>query len=111
MRKDWARRMEELLTPSGILVCLEFPLYKDLQATGPPWGLKGVYWNLLVEGGDGIISSPCEESSEAAETGKGPFERLVYHKPQRTYDAGRGTDMLSVWSLKKRGKSVDESDF
>jgi hypothetical protein len=44
--------MQSLLAPSGILVRLEFPPYKNLEAEGPPWGLKGVYCNLLVEGGD-----------------------------------------------------------
>lgn len=97
MRKDWARRIRELLTPSGVLVCLEFPLYKDLKSVGPPWGVKGVYWNLLGEGGDGLI----QELAGASDTGHGPFERVAYIKPPRSYKAGQGTDMLSVWALKK----------
>ncbi|KAI0835160.1 S-adenosyl-L-methionine-dependent methyltransferase [Hypoxylon sp. FL0890] len=98
MRKDWALRMSELLSPNGVLACLEFPLYKELTAPGPPWGLKGVHWNLLAAGSDGIID---EES--ASETGQlqGRFERIAYFKPQRSYESGKGTDMFSVWRLKK----------
>lgn len=97
MRKDWAGRMRGLLLPEGVLVCLEFPLYKDLTAPGPPWGLRGVYWNLLAEGGDGIM----DESTTATDTGRGPFERVAYVRPPRSYEVGRETDMLSVWALKK----------
>ena len=61
MREDWARRMSELLAPGGVLVCLEFPLWKGLSELGPPWSLKGVYWNLLAQGGDGRINEPPEE--------------------------------------------------
>lgn len=96
MRKDWARRMHELLGPEGVLICLEFPLYKDLKLPGPPWGLKGVHWNLLAEGGDGMI----EESQQKEEDGSGAFKRLAYIKPERTYEVSQGTDRLSVWGLK-----------
>lgn len=102
MRKDWARRMQELLSPSGSLICLEFPLYKDLKATGPPWSLKGVHWNLLAEGGDGIIST-LEEKADPS-VSKGQFQRVVYVKPERTYKVGQGSDMLSVWSFRQTTK-------
>ncbi|KXX82479.1 putative thiol methyltransferase 2 [Madurella mycetomatis] len=97
MRKDWAKRMRELLRPTGLLVCLEFPLYKDLTAPGPPWGLLGVHWNLLAEGGDGKVDGSATET----DSGRGPFERVAYIKPPRSYEIGRGTDMLSVWTPKK----------
>ncbi|KAI1454974.1 S-adenosyl-L-methionine-dependent methyltransferase [Annulohypoxylon moriforme] len=96
MRKDWARRMSELLVPDGILVCLEFPLYKSLNDVGPPWGLRGVYWNVLARGGDGLIS----ESGEEGGLLNGKFKRDFYFKPPRSYENGRGTDMVSVWKLK-----------
>ena len=93
--------MAQLLKPTGILVCLEFPLYKDLDAQGPPWGLKGVYWDLLAQDGDGILQ-------EAGRTGKAEqarendqWTRVLYYKPDRTYDVGnaKDTDMISVWKL------------
>jgi hypothetical protein len=93
MRKDWGRRMRELVSPTGVLVCLEFPMYKDLKAVGPPWGLNGVHWNVLAAGKDGIIHEPGEETGGQ----NGPFKRVVYLKPPRSYEAGRGADMISVW--------------
>ncbi|KAI1135623.1 S-adenosyl-L-methionine-dependent methyltransferase [Hypoxylon sp. FL0543] len=97
MRKDWACRMSDLLAQNGVLACLEFPLYKELTAPGPPWGLKGVHWDILAEGGDGIIDekSPCATGEL-----QGRFGRIAYFKPQRSYENGKGTDMSSVWKLK-----------
>ncbi|KAK3392535.1 S-adenosyl-L-methionine-dependent methyltransferase [Sordaria brevicollis] len=101
MRRDWARRMSELLAPNGILVCLEFPLYKDPKLPGPPWGLKGVHWNLLAQGGDGLVSGDADSStSEESTSETGLFERVLYLQPERTYEIGQGTDMLSVWKLR-----------
>ncbi|KAI1636896.1 S-adenosyl-L-methionine-dependent methyltransferase [Biscogniauxia mediterranea] len=97
MRKDWAQRMSELLAPDGVLVCLKFPLWKALSDPGPPWPLKGVDWNLLVQGGDGQISEPPEET----ESPEGKCKRLLCIKPRKSYPIGRGTDMLSVWALKE----------
>ncbi|KAL3265158.1 hypothetical protein ABHI18_000063 [Aspergillus niger] len=81
MRRQWAARMAGLLRDDGYLVCLEFPLYKDPALLGPPWGLQGVYWDLLVRGGDGVpSSSTTPEVAEADQLG--------------------GTDMLSVYARK-----------
>jgi hypothetical protein len=85
--------MRELVAPTGVLVCLEFPMYKDVKAIGPPWGLNGVHWNVLAAGKDGIVDKVEEESGE----GNGPFKRVLRFKPPRSYDAGRGADMISVW--------------
>jgi hypothetical protein len=97
MRKDWGRRISELLLPTGVLVCLEFPLYKDLKALGPPWGLRGVYWDILAQGGDGIIDEPGEEIEPA----RGSFKRVFHSQPPRSYENGKGTDMISIWMLKQ----------
>lgn len=99
MRRDWALRMSELLSPNGILVCLEFPLYKDPRLPGPPWGLKDVHWNLLAEGGNGLIN-PETGIPEGKTSKEGKFERILYLKPERTFEIGQGTDMLSVWKLR-----------
>jgi hypothetical protein len=98
MRQAWARQMQELLSPTGILICLEFPLYKDLDVVGPPWGLKGVYWNLLAKGGDGILLD-TESSGEEQSVQHGPCKRVLYYKPERSYEQGRGMDMVSVWKI------------
>ncbi|PYH92842.1 S-adenosyl-L-methionine-dependent methyltransferase [Aspergillus ellipticus CBS 707.79] len=96
MRAGWAARMAELLVSGGLMVCLEFPLFKDVSLPGPPWPLKGVHWNLLAEGGDGIVYPPKENRPG----GTGWFERKWYIKPETSYESGRGTDMLSVWARK-----------
>ena len=87
--------MADLLAPAGQLVCLEFPLWKDPKLAGPPWGLNGVYWNLLAEGGNGIV-----DKSEDVQEPKGIFTRTLYVRPVRSYDSGRGMDMLSVYVKK-----------
>lgn len=96
MRAQWASRMADLLVPEGLLICLEFPLYKDLSLPGPPWPLRGVYWNLLSEGGDEIVHSSMPEQNAK----KGKFERKWYIKPERSYESGKGTDMLSIYARK-----------
>lgn len=87
--------MASLLHPGGLLVCLEFPMYKDPTLPGPPWGLKGVHWDLLARGGDGLVSG---ESGE--EGSDGMFTREIYMQPERTYEMGKGTDMVSVYVRK-----------
>ncbi|PYH45963.1 thiol methyltransferase [Aspergillus saccharolyticus JOP 1030-1] len=96
MRPQWAARMAELLIPGGQLVCLEFPLYKDPSLPGPPWGLKGVHWNLLAEGGDGIVHP--EQNDKEPRPPNAKFTRTLYVKPARSYESGRGTDMLSLYT-------------
>lgn len=90
--------MADLLSPTGMLVCLEFPLYKDPKLPGPPWGLNGVYWNLLAEGGDGFVLNESDGGGKGQE--RGQFQRMLYVKPTRSYENGRGTDMLSVYIKK-----------
>src|SRR6266516_1941937 len=103
MREDWAKRMADLLSPGGSLVCLEFPMYKDLKAPGPPWGLNGVYWDLLARGGNGLLNNSeegVEQEVDNTRLHQGQFERVLYIKPRRSYENGKGTDMLSVWTKK-----------
>jgi len=97
MRKDWAARMASLLDKDGLLTCLEFPMYKDRTLPGPPWGLNGVHRNLLGKGGDGI---DIDDATGTGKEGDGSFNRILYVQPERTYEAGQGTDMLSVYQRK-----------
>jgi len=102
-RRRWAVRMSDLLRPGGLLVCLEFPLYKDPTLDGPPWGVGGgVYWDCLVKGGTGILEEPIpqETQDQHCANGDGSFVRALFVKPERSYSAGKGTDMLSVWRRK-----------
>ncbi|OKL55595.1 hypothetical protein UA08_09135 [Talaromyces atroroseus] len=100
MRRQWSERMAELLRSDGYLVCLEFPLYKDPALPGPPWGLQGVHWNLLVQGGDGIVSTGTAPEIANAGQLSGAFKRVLFIEPVRSYDIGKGTDMLSVYAPK-----------
>lgn len=98
MRKSWADRMAELLNrEEGLLVCLEFPLFKDLSAQGPPWGLNGVHWDLLALGNDGILHTRAEKTSQEE---KGKFRRVAHIKPERSNEMSQGTDLVSIYTLK-----------
>jgi hypothetical protein len=90
--------MGHLVKPGGFLVCLEFPLWKDLNAPGPPWGLQGVYSDLLARGGNGLLETASDSEPLAANDGN--FTREMYWQPPRSYKQSRGTDMLSVWRRK-----------
>lgn len=74
-------------------------MYKDPKLPGPPWGLNGVHWNLLSRGGDGLVTSDGDEA-ENEKLSEGQFTRKLYIKPERTYEMGKGTDMLSVYVRK-----------
>lgn len=90
--------MSQLLHPGGLLVCLEFPMYKDTSLPGPPWGLNGVHWDLLARGGDGITNITKEEEDEDSGIQlSGQFRRAQYFRPIRSYPSGKGTDMLSIY--------------
>ncbi|KAE8359570.1 hypothetical protein BDV27DRAFT_149480 [Aspergillus caelatus] len=95
MRPQWAARISQVVAPDGILVCLEFPMYKDPTQPGPPWGLNGVHWDLLARGGDGIKNIGEEAEVDQVQQLPGQFRRLQYRKPARSYEAGRGADMLN----------------
>lgn len=70
-------------------------MYKNPSLPGPPWGLNGVHWDLLARGGDGIVTDKGDQSQDDSQ---GSFVRKLYIRPERTYDMGRGTDMLSVYA-------------
>ncbi|KAF1813428.1 S-adenosyl-L-methionine-dependent methyltransferase [Eremomyces bilateralis CBS 781.70] len=103
MRPAWARRMSELLTRDGRLVCLEFPLYKDTTSGGPPWGLTpGIYAAHLGHPGldipYGEDRKPDEDEVKKLGSGEvSPLERTEHWQPDRTFKLGQGTDYLSIW--------------
>ncbi|KAK4230237.1 S-adenosyl-L-methionine-dependent methyltransferase [Podospora fimiseda] len=80
-RSKWGKRMKELLNPKGgRLVCLEWPLRRDVKEGGPPWGVTEQSYKEALEG----------------------LKKLKRYKPERTHDAGydeKGNviDFLSVW--------------
>lgn len=78
-------------------------MYKAPHLPGPPWGLKGVHWNVLALGGDGVIAGEVADDG-IEKTANGPeagdFRRVLYVKPARSYEVAKGTDMLSVYERK-----------
>ncbi|KAJ5579967.1 uncharacterized protein N7459_005952 [Penicillium hispanicum] len=102
-RKSWAKSMARAVKPGGLLICLEFPMYKSPRLPGPPWGLKGVHWNLLSQGLDGVVVGDVGDDGkekDAEEREDGEFRRILYMKPARSYEVAKGTDMLSVYTRK-----------
>jgi hypothetical protein len=93
--------MANLLAPSGLLICVEFPTTKPPSTGGPPWALPPVVYEQHLswpgdeikysEDGDIIVDEGREESD------KGLF-RVAHWMPERTHEVGKGTDWVSVWS-------------
>lgn len=78
-------------------------MYKSPKLPGPPWGLKGVHWNLLSQGADGVVVGDVGDDGkekDAEEMEDGEFRRILYMKPARSYEVAKGTDMLSVYARK-----------
>lgn len=49
MRKKWAKRMADHITPgSGLLVCLEYPLFRPPESGGPPHGITSSDYDALL---------------------------------------------------------------
>lgn len=90
--------MGELVKQGRYLICLEFPLWKEIQAEGPPFGLRGVYWDLLAEGGNGMVNG--EHVADDVSLRSGNFTRVQYLKPSTSFPQGKGMDMISVWKRK-----------
>lgn len=106
LRPRWALRTSQLLSPTGILICLEFPTHKPAASQGPPWSLPPtVHLELLKRPGeeieyntDGVVvASDREESKDA-------LVRVAHWTPRRTHEVavikGVVRDCVSVWRHK-----------
>lgn len=108
LRPRWAMRHRQLLAPSptGNLICLEWPRTKDPTLHGPPYAApSAAYVEHLSHPGeeiaydsDGrIVTNPSRKPSSSA------LERVLYWQPERTYEVGKDEktgemiDRLSVW--------------
>ncbi|KAJ5823447.1 TPMT family [Penicillium robsamsonii] len=107
MRPKWALRQTQLLasSPTGNLICLEFPRHKDPQATGPPFASPSeAYVAHLSHPGEevpydakGVVKhEPLRAPSKAG------LERVAYWTPERTHEVGQGEngvihDRVSIW--------------
>jgi hypothetical protein len=91
--------MSNLLAPSGNLVCLEFPTYKEPSTGGPPWALPpAVYEMLLPRPGEEI---QYDEEGYVVKEEKVPSDkgltRVAHWQPDRTHEIGKGTDWVGIW--------------
>jgi hypothetical protein len=95
--------MSNLLAPTGKLVCLEFPTYKEPSTGGPPWALPpDVYEMLLPRPGEeikydkeGYVVKDEREPSEKA------LVRIAHWQPDRTHEIGKGTDWVGIWKRRE----------
>ncbi|KAI9731980.1 MAG: hypothetical protein M1834_004431 [Cirrosporium novae-zelandiae] len=99
-RPLWALRMSQLLNPTGVLICVQFPSYKPPNSGGPPWGLpSSVYVEHLTHPGEELKYD--ENDNVIEEVGRPVNEkrlhRVAYWQPERTHEIGKGSDWVSVW--------------
>lgn len=102
LRPMWALRVFQLLAgpPSGNLICIEFPTYKDPKTGGPPYALPPkVYVEHLSHPGTDI---PYDEGGHVKEGTLGEpsdegLERIAHWQPERTHAIGKGTDWVGIW--------------
>jgi len=100
LRPSWAARQSSLLSPTGRLICLEFPTYKPPSTGGPPWALRPeTYLAHLSQPGKEVEYD--EEGlavwKEGQTLGDGALERIAHWKPEKTHKIGEGTDNVSIW--------------
>lgn len=104
MRPSWAKRLSELLAPTGHLICLEWPLGKAPKEGGPPHGLTS---DLYVQ----LFKNPGQEVKYDAdgkllpdsnsEQGDNALVRIDHSMPARTHEAGMGKDYVGIWKHAK----------
>ena len=104
LRPKWALRMSQLLAPSpAVLICLEFPTYKDPSTGGPPYALPpAVYFQHLSRPGETI---PYREDGHIVEqtssvSNEDALIRIAHWRAERTHPIGQGTDHVSLWQHK-----------
>ncbi|EME82590.1 uncharacterized protein MYCFIDRAFT_196111 [Pseudocercospora fijiensis CIRAD86] len=99
MRPQWARRMRDLLSPSGHLVCLQWPLGKDPKEGGPPHALTNdLYVELFKSPGEDVEYGEDGKAKETdREVGPSGLVRVKHYRPERTHPAGQTSDYVSIW--------------
>ncbi|KAG8529465.1 uncharacterized protein KY384_006102 [Bacidia gigantensis] len=100
MRHQWALRMSHLLAPDGHLICLEFPLSKNPNLGGPPFGLQSkVYVQHLAQPGLDIPYNAEGYIPEGVTYPDNPaaLKRAAHWQPARTHEIGKDQDWISVW--------------
>lgn len=107
MRPAWSKRYNDLLSPSGRVICVEFPTYKPPSTGGPPWALPPKIYNAhLPRPGEELSYADDGELLEdkIGEPIPGALRRVEHFQPKRTHKIGysadgKVTDWVSVWSF------------
>lgn len=105
LRPKWAARMSELLSPTGILFCVEFPLGKDPKSGGPPHGLQSeLYDQLFDQPGREVEYSPSGHVSESrsGEKSDNALVRIETWKPDRVFQGQEKSTLVSLWRHRKQ---------
>jgi len=98
--------MHQLLAPTGVLICLEFPTHKPAASGGPPFALPSiVHQELFKRPGEDMSydegQKPLPSDREEAEK---TLVRVAQWQPARTHQVGivKGeiTDRVSLWKHK-----------
>lgn len=102
--------MLHLLSPTGTLVCLEFPTWKDPVSAGPPYGLRPEFYVAhlsrpgvhLPYDSQGYLKKDAlrgeEVDLESSSTAR-RLERVAHFRAEKTHDYGidNNVDWISVW--------------
>ncbi|TVY81828.1 putative thiol methyltransferase [Lachnellula suecica] len=111
LRPAWALRKSQLLSPTGRLICLEFPSTKPVSSGGPPYALPPVVY-------EGHLPRPGQElaydsegnisTDKLGEEAKDGLVMLAHIKPKKTHqvinigvdESGKVLDWVGVWAHK-----------
>lgn len=100
LRSKWAKRMSQLLSPTGRLICLEFPLTKAPDTGGPPHGLSGELYEQLFKSPGREVQYDQKgyvREDNSGERADDALERVARWQAERTHDVGQGSDHVSIW--------------
>lgn len=107
LRPAWSGRLAQLLSLTGVLVCVEWPSTKDPKAGGPPWPLPSyIYTAHLPRPGQELAYSTDDVLLEEklGPEAKDGLQRVAHFHPKKTHSAGitNGTviDYVGVWKHK-----------
>lgn len=92
--------MKQLLGSNGLIICIEFPTYKDPSTGGPPFSLPPqVYYEHLSHPGKDVPYDEYGHVKTGSVEDEGPavLERIAHYQPTRTHKVGKGTDWVSIW--------------
>ena len=101
LRPRWAKRMSQLLAPSGRLICAEYPLGKPPSSGGPPHGLeRALYDQLFAKPGEEVKYDENGKVREfhISDKSDAALVKIDEWVPTRYFDTMQGKIWMSVWA-------------